>query len=271
MWMFWRQHGGLPRVAPGWGGAEQDDKSIWRTSQSPMGSRLDGLPPGRHQWTAELADELLALADAHGSPLDTQRPDPAGMIALAKGQHLDAVDPLERAVAICRRQRDSWLVATSAFNLGVACFCTGDLGRAELLIGEAHARHRELGDDSFCARDLAYLARIALGQGETERALAIARHALETSMRLADQWELRRPGLQSLVLAAAGEDEKAAMLAGAAEALRTTIESQPYRFEVIFGERYLSTSRARLGRKSWQSCWVAGRNVDVDQLLWEDP
>ena len=195
-----------------------------------------------------------------------------GMIALAEGRYVHAVELFERAVEICRRQRHGWLVATSAFNLGVACLCTGDLGRAELLIGEAHARHRELGDDSFCARDLAYLARIALGQGETERALAIARHALQTSVRLAEQWGVAESlEVQSLVLAAAGEDEKAAMLAGAADALRTTIESRPYRFEVIFGERYLSSSRARLGLKSWQSYWMAGRNVDLDQLLWEDP
>ena len=60
-------------------------------------------------------------------------------------------------------------------------------------------------------------------------------------MRLAEQRGVAESlEVQSVVLAAAGEDEKAAMLAGAADALRTTIESQPYRFEVIFGERYLS-------------------------------
>ena len=94
----------------------------------------------------------------------------------------------------------------------------------------------------------------------------IARHALQTSMRLAEQWGVAESlEVQSLVLAAAGEDEKAAMLAGAADALRTTIKSQPYRFEVIFGERYLSTSRARLGpnhgsRAGWQGATSTSTN-----------
>jgi predicted ATPase len=275
MWMFWRQHGGFTEGRAWLDAAlKQDDRSdLAARARALWGAGWMAYHQGEIDETAGLATELLALADAYGSSLDTRNGlTLQGMIALAEGRFVHAVELFERSVGICRRQRDSWLVATSAFNLGVACICTGDVGRAELLIGEAHARHRELGDDSFCARDLAYLARIALGQGETERALAIARHALQTSMRLAEQWGVAESlEVQSVVLAAAREDEKAAMLAGAADALRTTIESQPYRFEVIFGERYLSSSRARLGPESWQSYWVAGRNVDPDQLLCDHP
>ena len=69
------------------------------------------------------------------------------------------------------------------------------------------------------------------------------------------------------VMAAAGENERAAHLFGAAETLREAFCASVLAFYRADYERAMGMARTALGEQRFESCWTAGRALSPNQAV----
>jgi tetratricopeptide (TPR) repeat protein len=185
-----------------------------------------------------------------------------GMSAMADGRYQDAIESFERALEICRRHEPEWLLATSALNLGAAALLAGDLTRADALFAEARTRYHTLGDLAYEARAIRYLASCLLMRGDRTGARELLRTCLLSDAQ--DDWGLAESleGL-SLVKAAEGDAQQAALFAGAAESVRDRIGARPHPFDVALGRPLL----AALDADIWSAGRQEGRAMPLPEVI----
>src|SRR5205823_3367718 len=85
-----------------------------------------------------------------------------GNVKRNRGQLASAVEDLGLAVQRVRLAKDEPLEGRILCDLGVACFVTGDLDRAQAALDDALALTRRVGDLAFEVRSLSYLAILEL-------------------------------------------------------------------------------------------------------------
>jgi hypothetical protein len=118
----------------------------------------------------------------------------------------------------------------------------------------------ELGDAAFAARTRHYLGYAALLAGDHMEA------DRQFRLSLGQAWLRQEPtgiaeGLAGLAAAnaAAGRDALAAQLAAVAATWREEAGVEPHAFDRAVGQRFLHTSRVRLGDAAWTAACAAGR------------
>jgi predicted ATPase/transcriptional regulator with XRE-family HTH domain len=268
MWMFWLWQGGFAEgrrwliealAMPSSDTAGEPAaraKALW-------GAGWLAYHQGDVHETAALGESLLRLAARTGRPVDERNGlTLRGMSAMADGRFQDAIEPLERALEICREHEPGWLLATSALNLGAAALHAGDLTRADALFAEARTRYRDLGDLAYEARAIRHLASCLLIRGDRAGA-----HHLLCSCLLSesgDDWGLAETleGL-SLVKAAEGDPFPAGLLAGAAQSVRDRIGARPHPFDVALGRPLI----AALDDATWNTGWHEGRVMPLPEVV----
>ena len=271
LWQFWRRRGDIAEgrswleAALGMDGATEATaraKALW-------GAAWLAYHQGDFDRSESLGEELLSSSKRTGDRTGERNGlTILGKVATARGRHGEAVEPLRKALAICRELGDGWLLATSLFNLGTAMLLVGDTEQGEALIGEALARYRERGDEHFTARATGYLAYPALSHGDVERARSFTRASLELSIELADMWGIAE-GMEriSAVSAAAGDADRAARVAGAAEALRATIAFEPMPEDLAMIRPHLAGARSQVGDEGWRESLGLGRSMSLTQAI----
>jgi len=120
------------------------------------------------------------------------------------------------------------VLTTSLLNLGQATAHACDV-RARSFLQESRELYLDLGDQHFAARSTLYLGYAALLRGEAENALASFRESLITFWELEDTWGITE-ALEGLAAIVAHRDggTRAVLIAGAADALRETINRRPF-------------------------------------------
>ena len=100
--------------------------------------------------------------------------------ALELGAYAVARPALERALALreAAGERDGPAVTAALVGLGQACLLLGDFAPAEMALERGLAGARAAGDQAAEAEALAWLARIATGRGDYDRAWVLAGAAL---------------------------------------------------------------------------------------------
>jgi predicted ATPase/DNA-binding XRE family transcriptional regulator len=221
---------------------------------------------GDYRETAKVAEALLDLALQTVRPLDLRNGlTLRGMAEMAAGRYHDATSTFEQGLAICRRLDEPWLLAASVLNLGNAVMHGGDFEWAELLLGEARSRYRELGDDAYHARATRHLATCQLLRGESQGAAELLRSYEITRPDLGD-WDLAESLEElSLINAAIGDSHRAAVLAAAAAAIRKRTSTRPHPFDSGLAEPYLALARG--DRNAWDSGWEAGADMPLDEVI----
>jgi predicted ATPase/DNA-binding XRE family transcriptional regulator len=217
----------------------------------------------------ELSHQLLSAAERDGDAVDARNAlTIKGMMALAQGRHLEALPPLQDALDICRRLEPGWLLATSLLNLGMASLHAGQYGPAEALLMEARQFYDRLGDRRFTARSNQQLALLALVQGKSGEARSRVAGSLEVYRELSDRWGMAE-GMEGLAACAAsdGMAERAARIAGSAEALREQLATRPLPFDRVLIDRYLAKARASVGDSTWRGAWDKGRRMPLDDAI----
>ncbi len=140
--------------------------------------------------------------------------------------------------------------------------------RAATLSEESLIIRRQLHDRSNIILSFACLALTTTLLGDLERAMQACQEVLALSKALGYKIGLVY-GLEALagIAGVQGEAERAAILLGAAEALRDAIGTPlPPGLHVIY-ERVLVTGRAQLGEKSFATAWAQGRALTPEQVL----
>src|SRR5919107_1411782 len=92
-----------------------------------------------------------------------------GITALAQGDHVAAQAALEEGVAICREIEDDWALALALRNLGIGAFRQGDYEQAVVHLRESLEVLRDTGNPLYM-QNLELLAAAVSMQGEHRRA-----------------------------------------------------------------------------------------------------
>jgi predicted ATPase/DNA-binding XRE family transcriptional regulator len=267
VWMFWLWHGGFVEgrtwlthalSLPSGGYPTARAKALW-------GAGWLAYHQGDYADTAASAAALLDLAPATGNPLDRRNGlTLRGMTDMAERRHREAVSVFEEALQICRRLDAPWLFATSALNLGTAAMHSGDLDRADELLGQARARYQDLGDDAYHARATRHLAICRLLRDQPRQAAELLNAGQTPPPNEGDWDQAETLEALSLVNAATGDPRRAAALAAAATAVRQRTGTRPHPFDRALAEPYLA--RARADPNAWDAGWRAGIDLSPDDI-----
>ena len=266
LWRYWRQRGEFAE------GRRWSDQALAVAGQSPPSLRAKALwaasalafPQGDQASMAEMAAEALELAGQSEDPMDRRNAlTIKGMVAMLEGRWGDALDSYGEGVAVASALGTTWQLGTSHLNFGTALLHSGRIEEAVAACESALGVYRDLGDDVFAARAISVLAQAALAGNQIDRADRLAREALTSVAALGERQGMVE-GLINLaaVAAARSENERAAALAGAAEAIRETIAARAADFDVAISDRLLDRAKASVSETRWRRSWERGRALD---------
>ena len=234
-----------------------------------------------------------------------------GSVAREQGRYARAVELHAESLAIAEAAADRWAVASAHGYLAFASWLQRDFGRAAEEAGTALAKFRELGDIEGAAWSLISLGTVARYQGDVERAsvllteslalsegigfregiawsveqlgllaavdgdpaaISMLRHSLELHSELRDRWRMSSvlEDLAAIALAQ-GNARQAALLLGAAEALREAIGTVIAPCERLQHNQTTMAVRTALGDEAFDTALRQGRLASMDELTADLP
>jgi predicted ATPase/DNA-binding XRE family transcriptional regulator len=271
VWRFWLFHGDLSEgrqwlrealTVDAGAAPEARAKALW-------GAAWLAYHQGDYEAAKECGEELLPLAHASSDRVHLRNAlTIRAIVLMADGRSGEALAPLSQGVELLRGQGPGWLLATSLLLLGSAAIDVGDDARATSALEEARLLYAELGDQHFGARTVAYSAYAALLRGDRGLAASSFGEALVTFWELDDLWGTAE-ALEGLatVAGAEGVAERAARIAGAAEAVRETIHARPFPSDRAVMDRYLGSVRRSISVQAWETAHDAGRAMTVESAV----
>lgn len=209
--------------------------------------------------------ESLELARGYGAATRTSRAlGGLGRTLAEQGRFSEATDLLEESLEIHRELRDDRGVAGALSALGRLSLLQGDHRGAETLIDEALDLAERLGDRLREAEVLYSATLLALERHEISRSIDLTQDRLSLCRDLGDKLGLAECGeCLAAAVAARGEGERAARLAGSAEALRSSIGATSWRLEDARLERFLDPVRAE-SESTFDAAREEGRRMDSE-------
>jgi predicted ATPase/DNA-binding XRE family transcriptional regulator len=252
LWRFWR-HAGEFAEGRRWSDAAlalAGDVPDSLRARALWGTAFIAYPQGDYARMAELAAQDLEVANRSGDPMDLRNAlTIAGLVAMCRSNFAQALAPLTEALDICRGLGHTWQLATSYMNLGNAVLHSGDSEHARELFEEGLAVYRELGDVTFTARMMVWLAHVALQQERVDEAEALATAAIDALAGRGERLNIAEiQEVMAAVAATRGDVERAASLADAAAAIRQTVASRPAPFEQAIPFRLIKAAAPGLIR-----------------------
>jgi tetratricopeptide (TPR) repeat protein len=173
----------------------------------------------------------------------------------------------EEGLALSRTLDDTALLTSYPISLGYEYLLQGDPGRGATLNEEAAGLLRERGHKGKLQYALDNLGWAALTRGDRQQARSLHEESLELSRKLGDKL-IAAESLEGLACSAArGEEERAARLFGAAEALREGVGYNQTPRERALREPYLEATRSRVGESAWQAAFAEGRAMTFEEAL----
>lgn len=271
LWQFWLAHGDLTEGRMWLSEALALDPAAYPEMRMKVLWGAGWLAYHQSDDTAaeSASQELETLATRLGDRRATRNAMTIrAMVSIARGRYDEAFALLQESLVIARDLGRDWLLATSMLNLGLAAMSVDDLDRSREVIGEALSLYEELGDEGFHARCLGYLGYVSLLEDDPLRAKALFEQSLSAFHQLAERGGMAE-GLDGLaaVNAAVGPPERAAIIAGAAAALRETFAGRALPFDRATTEAYLARARATVAEEQWNTAWMAGQVMPLETAI----
>jgi predicted ATPase/DNA-binding XRE family transcriptional regulator len=273
LWWYWEIHGYYAEALT-WleraiaVGEEEGIASRWRAKglfgAGAVAYRHRDLERSEERLTAALA-LYRELGDVGGEGRSLSF---LGLVALVRGQFAEAVRIEEAALAACRKAGDALTAAGILSNLGELAHIQGDLARAEALYEDSLVAGRASQNHLIVARTLTDLGVAAIETGRGERGAAFHQEALRMYLDLGDRRGIAS-SLEGLGASAQGEPLLAAMLYGAAAALREATGSPVPVVEQAVHERGVAAARSQLSKPTFDQTFAAGRAADLEDVVTE--
>jgi non-specific serine/threonine protein kinase len=268
--VFWYEHGHVVE------GLRWLEEALARSEASAVPARAKALTGagwltavrGEYRAAQVLLEESVALyrglGDERGLVFALNG---AGSAACALGENERGVALLEEALAHSRQAGWEHGSAMSLGNLGIVAMERGDLERAQAIFEEGASLFREEFGGAHQAQLFSTLGTLALYRGDHERAGELLREAL----RLCREFGVKISVTDSLsslagLAATRGDARRAAVLWGAGEALRRSLEAAPEEHSGQL-ESYLSAARSRLGEAEWEEAQAVGEAMEPEQAI----
>ncbi|HKP53638.1 MAG TPA: tetratricopeptide repeat protein [Chloroflexia bacterium] len=270
LWRFWLSHGYLSEGRRWLERATAPDIAL---SPRVRAKALHGLGvltanQGEHAQARNLMEEAVALYREVREPQGVADAlNSLGLIAC----HQD--DPhaqlyFEESLALQRALGNNYGVAAVLHNLGMMAEDQGEYAQAEPLYEESLLLARKMGDKEGAAWALNGLGQVALDRGDYRQALARYGESLALCQDIGDKMGVALC-LERLggVAAEQRQPTRAALLLGSAEALREAMGSY---MEPAYREAYdrvVAKAREQLDPLAWGAAWGEGRTTPLDQVL----
>jgi predicted ATPase/DNA-binding SARP family transcriptional activator len=198
-----------------------------------------------------------------------------GILAAGEGSAAAARSFYTESLALRREQHDRWGIAASLNNLGVLALHEGVFAEARALLGESLQIRRELGDKRCMAVTLNNMGLAACGQRDAKTARAFLEESLILAREIGDRRSIaysleafaRLSALEaetgSIPVTGLSYAERAAVLGGAAEALREAISAPLPPADRAQYEPLVAAVRAALGEARFAPTWAIGRSLPL--------
>jgi tetratricopeptide (TPR) repeat protein len=271
LWEFWWVRGYLAE------GRSWLDEALARSEDAAPALRARALHAagslatrqGEYDRAATLFERSLALwSDLDDSAGTARSLLSIGTVAAEQGDHERAIELSQRAADLYRDSGDRRGHALAISNLGSIALERGEYAQAARLSAQAYGLFETLEDTEGMAFALVNEGFAALSEHEHERALELLREALRllAELEFKDVIGYCFEGLAA-VLALTGQVEDAALLLGAAEALRESLGVSLAPAEQETHVATVDAVRAGLGEASFSDAWRRGRELALDDAI----
>jgi predicted ATPase/DNA-binding winged helix-turn-helix (wHTH) protein len=271
MFRFWVLHGHLSE-GRGWmekvSGRAKDisPAALWRVLN---GSFHLARHQGDYAAAREFCEAGLVAAKASGDKYFVAVSNRAsGLLSLLLGDHAAARAFLEVSLRLARESDDEMTMMTSLHTLAELARTEGDYAEARRLNEECLPYFKRAGNREGASVTLNNLGAAAYYEGDFEDALSYYTEAAEIAQELDYKVSLALAldGLAALA-AKGGRAEQAALVAGAADALRESISFELEPADRQFRELYIAESRARLDAATFDAALARGRALPPEQAV----
>ena len=234
-----------------------------------LGAAVMWFVQGRLERARTAVTRALALARA-GADGDTvaRTEELSARVEWGLGNLQAARDWFTRSIEGFRALSMPWGAGNALTGLAGVCLESDDSDQAERVLDEAMSMLRN-GGPWFLSRALLVRAVLAVGRGNADDAISLAREGLTRIRDLQDKYAVVH-GLVPLAAAAAlkGDDAWAARILGARDAVtERTGATAVVKLVLDLKERTERGVRARLGPDRWAQAYAAGRTASIDVLL----
>jgi tetratricopeptide (TPR) repeat protein len=224
---------------------------------------------GNYDDTIRLLHEALEITRRLGDGLseaDILRN--LGWGVMRTGDYPQARTYLEQAEGLFRRYNERVGLSSTISGLGEVATRLGELEKAKTLLEEALALRRELDNKWGIGATLGTLAWVAMEAKDLPAARQYLSESMEVRQELGDKggiaWCLEKMAQVSQMQ---GGMQQAALLFGAAAALRLSIHSVIDLADQAEYEALLNTIREAIGEKMFQRKWEEGAALSLDQAV----
>ncbi len=216
------------------------------------------------QWHEQALAISRELGDLSGAALALD--NIAGAL-IHQTKYEKAQEYLEESLELARGLQDHLLLTFIWMTWGEMERYRGDYAKAQALGKAAHAAAIRAQHVQHIALALNNLGLVATRQGNFTRAIELHRESLEM-YRTGGEIRFVPECLEGLAAAldASGDSNKAAILLGASEALRASIDLPIPQIDRPDYERVLASVRAHLN-ETFSSAWAEGRAMTMEQAM----
>ena len=192
-----------------------------------------------------------------------------GQIAFFTRQDLAQANAyLDEAARLAKEEGFRWASSFLAIGMAHTAAFMGDLESARAAFRESGEIASKLGNKRVLYSSRSELAHVLREHGELDEPLGIYKDLLpkwkDLGHRAAVAHELE---CIAYILIRKEEPERAALLLGAADALRKVIDSVMTSYEQVEYEKEVSVLRELLGEVEFNKQWVKGGNMSVDEAI----
>ena len=191
-----------------------------------------------------------------------------GILSSRLGDHQAAARLCEEAIALYRELGDRWGRAAALHSLGQCRWSQGDETHARQLFEESLAAFQEVGHQPGVAAALAHLGGVwasrgdyGIAQGYLAESFAVAWEALDRDQALHSLEDL------ASVAARQGRLERAALLWGAADALRERLRLAATRSRQAETDAGIADLRRAISEDTFLARWFEGRAMTAEQAV----
>jgi non-specific serine/threonine protein kinase len=191
-----------------------------------------------------------------------------GWMAIRVGRYPLAAEHLEEFLTLARQLGDPFLLAFGYSGLGEVAVRQEQYARAMSWLQQSLALHRERGDKWGAGTTLGSLGWVALRRRDFKQMRELLGESLSLRQGIGDNGGMAWC-LEKLAEAASlqGQPEKAAMIFGAAAALRAPIGSVIDPADRPDYERLIAQLRSTLGDSAFEASWARGQALPLDNAI----
>ncbi|HEX8230600.1 MAG TPA: tetratricopeptide repeat protein [Chloroflexia bacterium] len=224
---------------------------------------------GDHPAARALFEESLQIRRELADKRDiSESHNNLGIVFLAQGELEQAQEHFVESLALRRELGNRSTIPTSLNNLALVETSRGNHEQALAYLDEAEAIFRELGRTLGTAIVLMNKGLANLGLGNYQQAHSIYSESLGLFNELSDKLHIATSLARMAGLAAhASQNERAATLSGAAEALLEAINSPMPTIERLHYGPAMQLARTGLGERAFQQAYDKGRALPLDEAI----